>query len=280
MLDRIQQELPVLSPAEARVARWILAHPRETVGAAVADVAAAARVSQPTVIRFCRRLGAGGFREFRVRLAEAIARPGSYLHRDVQRDDSGTDAIGKVIDRSIQALLDLRAIGADLPYAAVAGRLCSARQVVFAGVGASGHVAADACHKFFRLGLACCATSDVPTMLQLAAIAEADDVLLLVSQSGLSRGVIDAARAGRSRDATVVALTAPGSPLAAEATLLFPLPGDDDSGVYTPTSSRLARLALLDALQVATALRLGDAAESRLRASKNALGAARASISH
>ncbi|MEM7279758.1 MAG: transcriptional regulator, partial [Pseudomonadota bacterium] len=47
--------------------------------------------------------------------------------------------------------------------------------------------------------------------------------------------------------------------------------GVEDSSVYTPMSSRLAQLALLDALQVALALRLGEPAAERLQRSKDAL---------
>lgn len=275
MLRRIEAVLPALSRAEAQVGRWILDHPRRAAHAAVAEVAAAADTSQPTVIRFCRSVGVSGFRELKIRLAEAIGGPASYLHRDVERGDSDRDVVVKVIERSIQTLMDARPVFDTLPVDAAVTLLSGARQVVFAGSGASGHVAADACHKFFRLGLACTATSDVPTMLQQTAIAAAEDVFVLVSQSGESRGVLAAADNARRCGAAVIAVTDAGSPLAERATLLLACPANEDPNVYTPMSSRLVQLALLDALQVATALRLGQPAEDRLRQSKLSLAAAR-----
>ncbi len=275
MLQQIHETLPALSRAQRQVGRWILDHPRRAAHAAVAEVAAAAGTSQPTVIRFCRSVGVSGFRELKIRLAEAIGRPESYLHRDVERRDSGRDAAVKVIERSIQTLIDARPLAETLPVDEAVALLCGARQVVFVGSGASGHVAADACHKFFRLGLACTSTSDVPTMLQQTAVAAADDLFVLVSQSGLSQGVLRAADNARRRGAGVLALTDAASPLAAQATLLLACPAHEDPNVYTPMSSRLVQLALLDALQVATALALGQPAEDRLRRSKLALAAAR-----
>lgn len=275
MLQRIEMTLPDLSRAERQVGRWILEHPREAAHAAVAEVAAAAQTSQPTVIRFCRRVGVSGFRELKIRLAEAIGGPPSYLHRDVERGDSGRDAAVKVIERSIRTLIDARPLLERLPVDEAVTLFTGARQVVFAGSGASGHVAADACHKFFRLGLACTATSDVPTMLQQSAIAAADDLLVLVSQSGRSQGVIAAADNARENGAAVIALTDAEAPLAGRATLLLACPAQEDPNVYTPMSSRLVQLAVLDALLVATALRLGPPAEERLRRSKLALAAAR-----
>ena len=46
---------------------------------------------------------------------------------------------------------------------------------------------------------------------------------------------------------------------------------NEDTSVYTPMSSRLAQLALLDAIYVAFALSLGDKAAQNLRRSKDAL---------
>ena len=81
-----------------------------------------------------------------------------------------------------------------------------------------------------------------------------------------------AANLARGRGATVVAMTRPGSGLAAASALLFACRPTEDTSVYTPTTSRLAQLALLDALMVSLSLRLGDAAVERLRATKAAIG--------
>lgn len=274
MLDDIEQNLPLLSPAEQRVGRWILDHPRQTARATVADVARGAETSQPTVVRFCRSLGSSGFRELKVRLAETIGRPASYTHRDVRQDDTTSDAAGKVLDRSIQTLIDLRSSLDKLPVEGAVTILAKARQISFAGSGASGHVAQDACHKFFRLGIPCNAVCDVPTMLQLAVTATPTDVFVLISQTGRTRGVVETALAARKRGAPVIVLSNPDTPLAAAASLLMPLPSPDDASVFTPMSSRLAQLAVLDTLQVALALRLGPGAEDLLSRSKQILAVA------
>ena len=75
----------------------------------------------------------------------------------------------------------------------------------------------------------------------------------------------------RERGSAVIAVTRPGSPLAGVASCALALPTREDTGTYTPMSSRLVHLALLDGLQVALALRLGRDAEERLRQSKEVL---------
>ena len=92
MLSEINRALPHLSRSERQVAEWIVAHPKEAVQATLAHVADECGTSEPTVIRFCRRVGLQGFRELGIRLTEALSNPTSYVHRDVQANDSSSDA--------------------------------------------------------------------------------------------------------------------------------------------------------------------------------------------
>jgi RpiR family carbohydrate utilization transcriptional regulator len=271
MLTHIEDRVPSLSRAEQRVARWILEHPKQAASATLAEVAGECGTSEPTVIRFCRHVGLGGFREFTLRLTEALSRPAVYVHRNVSKDDTASDAVSKVMDASIRVLIDVRAQSTSMPFDQAVAAMKSARQLAFVGLGASGHVASDACHKFFRLGIPCTTLTDTPTILQFAAIAGRDDVLVIVSRSGQSAELDRAAKLSSSRGAVVIALTDPGSNLASAANLLFPTRTFIDDGVYTPMSSRLAHLALLDALQVALALAQGDAAVDNLRRAKDAI---------
>lgn len=273
MLGTITNALPRLSPSESRVGRWILDHPREAASITLARLAKECETSEPTVVRFCRHVGLNGFRELAIRLTEALSNPATYVHRDVSASDSTSDAVIKVMDASIQSLVEMRSQLSSMPIDAAVNAMKSARQIAFAGLGASGHVAHDACHKFFRLGIPCASLRDATMILQFAAIAEPDDVLVLLSHTGRWEDFTRAARLAKKRGATVIALTNPDSDMAREADLLFPCKVIEDTSVYTPMSSRLAQLALLDAMHVALALAQGDTASENLRRSKDALQA-------
>lgn len=271
MLNQIERRLEQLSRAEQRVAQWVLEHPRQAADGTLAEVSNECGTSEPTVIRFCRSVGLTGFREFTRRLTETLSQPDSNIHHDLSADDTASDAVSKVFDASIRALVNIRSQLSLMPFDAAVEAMSSARQISFVGLGASGHVACDACHKFFRLGLPCNSLTDMPTILQFASIAGPRDVLVFASHMGqlpeLARAAATAARNG----ATVMALTDPGSVLANAAKIVFSCPAQPDANVYTPMSSRLAHLALLDALQVSLAIALGDAAVKNLRRCKEAL---------
>lgn len=273
MLDQITLSLGRLSRAEKQVAEWVLAHPRQATESTVAKVARECATSEPSVIRFCRRMGLSGFRELTIRLTEALSRPESFVHHDVSVDDATSDATAKVIDSSIQSLLDLRTQLSTMPFDEVVACMADARQIVFAGLGASGHVASDASQKLFRLGTPCSALTDTPTIRQFASIARRDDVLVIISKTGNSDELCQSAIAASNNGATVVAVTERNSQLSRSARHVFACDAYEDTNIYTPMSSRLVHLSILDALQVALALAIGETAAANLRRSKDALQA-------
>ena len=241
------------------------------INASVQVVAKAAEVSEPTVIRFCRRIGLEGFKQLKTGLIAALQRSESYLHHDVVSSDSASSAASKILESSIETLVDLRQQISRMPFAAAAGKMKTARQITFVGLGASGHVASDACHKFFRLGIPCTTALDTPGVLQQASVCQPRDVFVAISHTGRWPEMIRGMRLARARGAETIAVTDADSPLAEVVGLIFPSHADEDTSVYTPMSSRLAQLTLLDALQVSVALAVGPKAENNLRSTKAAL---------
>lgn len=271
MLSRILNISDQLPPAEARVANWLLEHARRPGRLRLADVARGAGVSEPTVVRFCRRAGASGFSDLKLQLARDVATRPEHLHAEVTDLDPADVVADKVLGASIRALERVRqSVDAEaLSGAAVA--INGARRILFMGFGASAAVALDAHNKFFRLGLPCAAYCDAPSVRQAAAVSDSDSVLVAISKAGESTALVDALVSGRRRRATTIAVTAPASSLARLADHLLLVDVDEDTTLYTPMSSRIAQLAVLDALQLVTAIRGGETALANLEASKQAL---------
>ena len=271
LVKRIERQLGQLSRSEKRVAQWIIENVASAVDASISEVAEATQVSQPTVIRFCRSMGMTGFRDLRTHLIAAMQRPDNYLHNDVAINDDTDDAVVKVVESSIRALVDLRTLLSGMPFQAAIDKMVNARQLIFVGLGASGYVARDACHKFFRLGIPCSTALDSQTILQQSAIARSDEVYVVISHVGEWAEMVDGMRCARDRGATIIALTDPVSSLAKVATWVFDCHPPEDTNVFTPMSSRLAQLTLLDVLQIGLALELGEQAEENLKLTKQAL---------
>lgn len=273
MLARIEQNLNSLTTAERRVATWVLGNPHQVVALPLARIAAAAGVSEPSVVRFCRSVGSKGFSDFKVRVAQDLASGGTPVRADVRPGDDANDILTKVMDDSIRELSSVRHSLDVARIEEAVAVLARSQRIDFYGVGASGIVVADAQNKFFRLGVSCTAYSDAPTMQQAAAVADERVAVIAVSKTGDSEPVIRACRRAAFNGAGVIAITSPLSPLAAAVHTAILLDVREDRGIYTPMSSRLAQLAVLDVIQVAFALTLGARGIDMLQRSKEALQA-------
>jgi RpiR family carbohydrate utilization transcriptional regulator len=270
-LNRIAQNRDALSAAERRVADWVLANPQQVVALPLARIAVAAGVSQPTVVRFCRSVGRKGFSDFKVRVAQDLASNAGLVHADVRYGDDATDILAKVMGSNIREMSSVQRNLDPRRVEQAVAVLSAADCIDFYGVGASGIVAEDAHNKFFRLGTPCVVYRDAPTLLQAAAIADERHAVIAVSKTGDSLPVVEACLQAGRNGARVIAVTSPMSPLAAVAEIAILLDVREDTNVYTPMSSRLAQLAVLDVIQVAYALALGPRGIDMLQRSKAAL---------
>lgn len=269
MLERIRASIPALPPAEQRVARLLLADARGFASLPVGELAERARVSKPTVVRFCRSVGYDGLADFKIKLAGSVNEGVPFVHRAVEEDDKPGDLVIKVVDNAVAALLRYRNAAASQAIEDAIGALTEAgrhsRRIEFYGVGNSGIVALDAQHKFFRLGVNSMAISDGHVQVMSATMLAEGDCAVVISNSGRSRDILDVAEIARRKGATVIVITASGSPLA---TLALGSPGHillaadhpEDADRYSPMVSRLLHLTIVDILATGVALRLGSAA--------------------
>jgi len=265
MLDRIRASIPALPPAEQRVAKLVLADARSFASLPVAQLAERAHVSKPTVVRFCRSVGYGGLADFKLKLAGSVNEGVPFVHRAVDEDDKPAELIVKVIDNAVSALLKYRNNAAghafDRAITALVHAARERRRIDFYGVGNSGIVAQDAQHKFFRLGVNATAVSDGHVQVMSATMLQPDDCAVVISNSGRSRDLLDAADIARRKGATTILITASASPLAQTATgnqqILLAADHPEDFDRYSPMVSRLLHLVIIDILTTGVALQLG-----------------------
>ncbi|WP_341686285.1 SIS domain-containing protein [Limnohabitans sp.] len=275
MLDRIKASLPSLAPAEQRVGKLVLADPRAFANLPVTELADRAHVSKPTVVRFCRSMGYDGLSDFKLKLAGSVSEGVPFIHRSVDVDDKTSDIAVKVIDNTVAAFLKYRndASSFALEHAAqaLADTQKTGRRIEFYGVGNSGIVAQDAQHKFFRLGVHAIAYSDGHMQVMSASMLQPGDCVVIISNSGRTRDLMDACDIAKKRGATTIVITASGSPLASAGNIHLTADHPEGYDKYSPMVSRLLHLLIIDILATTVALRLGETLQPLLRDMKNNL---------
>jgi RpiR family carbohydrate utilization transcriptional regulator len=275
MLDRIKASLPSLAPAEQRVGKLVLQDPRAFANLPVTQLADRAHVSKPTVVRFCRSVGYDGLSDFKLKLAGSVSEGVPFIHRSVDADDKTTDVMVKVIDNTVAAFLkyrnDASASALEQAVQALAQTHSTGKRIEFYGVGNSGIVAQDAQHKFFRLGMNTIAYSDGHMQVMSASMLSQGDCVVVISNSGRTRDLMDACDIAKKRGATTIVITASGSPLATSGQIHLTADHPESYDRYSPMVSRLMHLLIIDILATTVALRIGETLQPALREMKNNL---------
>ena len=178
-------------------------------------------------------------------------------------DDKTSDIMVKVIDNTVAAFLkyrnDASSVSIEKAAAALVAAYQAKKQIQFFGVGNSGIVAQDAQHKFFRLGINANAYSDGHMQVMSASILGAGDCVVVISNSGRTRDLMDACDIARKNGATTIVITASGSPLASAGNIHLSANHPEGFDKYSPMVSRLLHLLIIDILATCVALRIGSA---------------------
>jgi RpiR family transcriptional regulator, carbohydrate utilization regulator len=271
ILEVVRLALPSLRKSERKVGELVVSNPQTIFAATVAEVADLAGVSQPTVIRFCVAVGCSGFHDFRLRLAQSVALGTPATHSVIRDDDPPMVVVEKIFEYTITSLDWARSHLERPALEAAIQILENARSITFFGFGASGIVAQDAEQKFPLFGVPCIAHLDAHQQIIAAAMMGPGDVAVAISNTGVSQGIIDAVQIAKRQGASTIALTGTEAALSRSCDVTLLAETLDNTDLFTPTTSRVAALVIIDILAIAVALRRSSEQRDRIRDMKQTL---------
>ena len=263
------------SKSAHKLAACVVNNPQAIVSMSTAALAGLAGVSEPTVNRFCTGLGFKGFPDFKLALAGELARERPQIAQDIEADDTTGVAAAKIFEGTHATLtraqdhLDLEALHSAVDLLAVA------RSITLCGLGASASVALDAQHKLLRFPVPVMAHTDIINQRMAATGLGQDDCLICISYTGRTTAMIELAGLAAASGATVLGITAPHSPLARQCDLVLGVDAGENTELYTPMTSRIAQLVIIDILATSLALGRGEAFTEHLRRVKSNLAKTR-----
>lgn len=271
---QIKSYLDSLKPAEKRVAEYVIENSGEVVYSSITNLADQIGVSEATIVKFCQRVGYSGYQELKIKLAR----------NDQQNDDKETiygaiepgDSIEKLKDKLLQIYDESlenthKLIETDL-YEEVVAKILAARRLYFFGYGASGIVARDAELKFVRIGLPAIAMTDSHSQKTVASLLEPDDLVLAISDSGRTRELIEVLDILEEIGCQRVAITSQvGSPVSERSEITLLTSSRETPYRGSAIASRIAQLAVIDILFLATALDNHDETTAALQKTREAM---------
>lgn len=266
IVSRLQRVDQGLSPAERRVAEIVISDFESATRMTIAELAARADVSQPTVTRFCRSVGCASFSEFKISLATTLTVASAYLKSERVFEDDAGQLAHQVMMRAAGAVRDcLDQIDTGVIARVIEVMAASRRIDLYGQGGGSAAMIEDAKLRLFRLGIPVSAYVDGHQQRMSAATLQPGDCVFAISNSGRSKPVVEAVEIARSFGAATIALTRPATPLAEAADHLIAVTISEGANVYMPTPSRYAHLAVIDTIATGVAMKLGSRARDALR---------------
>ena len=241
-MNQMLEDLPV---SERKVARYVSQNLDNMVGLSVEELAGRSGSSQAAVVRFCKKLGYKGYRDFSIQLVSELAVAQRVnVHRagvsDILAGEKAGNVIRKVCHHNIQAIEDTFSL---------VDKLFHAQRVDLYAIAASNLVAQDAQQKLMRINKRVTAYSDPHLQLSSASTLTPSDVVIALSWSGETREVLEAAELARRNGAFIIAITRFGKvSLEALADVHFGLSAPEMAIRSGAMSSRIAQMTMIDIL--------------------------------
>jgi DNA-binding MurR/RpiR family transcriptional regulator len=276
LITRIEELRSKLSKSEKRIVQFLLHDTHSFSRLNVKEVAAAADVSEPTVVRFCRRVGCKGFKDLKIQIVQDLA-----YRQATQEGEAGRARDSKVMLRAGSApnvadtVHDAAATALQRVHAAVnwdsvdlaALAIAQARRVVIYGLGGSSAVMANETHnRLFRLNISSIPHTDSYMQRMSAATLGDKDVALFISSTGRPRTLLDSLELAKYYGAKCIGITPKDSAIGRDLDICIDVELTQ-GGVHQfhPNPMRYAQLYVIDCIAYAVALHLGDAAETALK---------------
>lgn len=245
-IHRVYRSLP---EKKRRIADYILNNPGKVIRDSITNLAKDCDCNQTTIVRFCREIGYKGFPEFKISLASDMSGP---LHQFVGRIEPGDDfskVKQELLNTYTMALNDTFSLLQEEDLKKSASYISRAKRILFAGVGASGLVAADAQSKFMRHGFHSIYYGDSHFQKINIALLDSSDLLIAISFSGETREILEAARIAKDNGVPLISITNfTKSKLVGLSDLSLFSVSVEDKGRLAAMSSRIVQSAVIDFL--------------------------------
>lgn len=255
----IKEAYENLSNSEKQVADFVLRRGEDTVNLTMANLSKQAQVSEPTVVRFCRKLNFNGYQDFKIALAKGSAYTEETLkiiHEEVKAKDSLKEISGKVISSHILAMQQTFSMIHYEKLEQFLEMIQTAEHLDFFGLGGSGTVAIDVENKFIRTGINTRCCIDAHIQLMWTALRGERDVIVIFSNSGMTKHFDEVMQLARKNKVKLVLITSGvNTVLTKQADLTFQIHAKETSYKKEPSSARIAMLAIMDVVVTAIALK-------------------------
>jgi RpiR family carbohydrate utilization transcriptional regulator len=272
LLLHIRAVLPTLNEQEQKVGQYVLGHPEEVVHLSVSEMADRSGVSDATVFRFSKRVGAEGYQNFKIRLAQELHLALSTPYPELEPDDTVASAVRKVFAADAKALDDTLSVLDMGALDRAADALLAARRVDIYSAGGGAVAGLELQYKLIRAGVRAVSQTDTEMQIISATLLTPADVAVGISHSGEASDIHRALElAGRAGATTIAIVNHPASPIAKQVQICLATSAQEMQAHGLPLGARIAQVGLIDALYAVMTLKRPEGSEQNLQHISEAL---------
>lgn len=255
ILTLIRHSSGDLPPTARRIAAYIGEHAQDVIRMSITELAEQTEASEGSVVGLCRRLGTDGFQELKILLSRDLVDPVRLIQEDLRESNSVSDVAEHVFAAHIASLQETRKLLATQSLTRAVGIIRAARRIEVYGIGSSGPVAQDLAYRLLQLGRDVKVVSDSHIQAVSAAMTNSTTAVVTISHSGSTRETVLATRLAHEAGARTIGITRMGkSPLARYCDIVLHTIANETRYRPEAMSSRVAQLAIIDALVSCCAL--------------------------
>lgn len=245
----IFSKLNSMTNTEKKIADYVLEHYEQVLNSNITELGENAKVSDASIVRFCRSLGYKGYQDFKINAAKDALPREKHLNPVLEEKDR-PEAICKKIFNSEILVLNRTLACLDMEIVEkIADMISSAERVVLFGSGGSLLVAQDAQHKLMKVGIQVFVHADRDLQLMASSLTGKNDLAIGISHSGSNYSVLKCLKNAKENETATVAIVNRGkTPISKVADLVIHTASEETMFQSESVSTRIAQLAIIDSL--------------------------------
>lgn len=208
VINQICASMDSFFDTEKKIGDYIVRNPKKVVDMTVGELAKECGVSEASVSRFCKRIELKGFHHLKISLARELvdAKDDGEISGHISVDDMEGSLRG-ILSNKMEELRQTVAMIDREELKKILDVINNADTVLMAAVGNTIPVAMDGAYKLNQIGIRAMSTPIWETELGYSYNLTDKDVVVAISNSGESTGVIQILEAAKSRGAVAISIT-------------------------------------------------------------------------
>lgn len=198
-MNRFSENYDLLSESEKRVCKYIFDHAKNVNDLNVYSIAEEAFTSKTVVINTAKKLGFEGFTDLKYYIRQAMSSQGQGDAKCPFKADFNEEIIENV-------KMTCNFVGKN-ELSAAADLITNSKTVFIAARGTSKAVAKHLNHMLITIGIKSVLIDDYNLLSLIASRIDKREVIVLLSLSGETRKIVEAARAVKMRESKIIAIT-------------------------------------------------------------------------